>query len=194
MSTIEEAMGGMIADDQPPAPEPSRPPVEDGSIWGVARASHAELARKQQERKPLELDIGENGIVMRCKWFALHDTEKSVNGIAQLRSSTEQKLYAAIDMLILACDELLVRVSDEFRAEHNLPAGLVPLADPGDPPIRFDHRLCAGMGWEPMSVRKCVRKMFGGEAGDWPLIDAAMEVDGWLRGTGEDVAEDFATG
>lgn len=186
------------------APVPTPEPVQDGSVWAIARASHAELARRRQARRPLELSVdgdddrADTGIVVRFKWVPLSATEKSTKGLAQIRAQTEQALFAAIDTLHLACDELLVRLPDDgvTLPDGRVVSGLTPLASPGEAPIRFDHRLCDGMGWprDGMTARKIVHKLYGGVEGEYAILNAAMEVTKWIRGTGEDTAEDFAGG
>jgi hypothetical protein len=191
---------GAPLDEGAPAPEP----VADGSVWAIARASHAELARRRQARRPLELSVDgdddreDTGIVVRFKWVPLSAMEKSTKGLAQIRAQTEQALFAAIDTLHVACDELLVRLPDNgvTLPDGRVVSGLTPLAGPGEPPVRFDHRLCDGMGWprDGMTARKIVHKLYGGVEGQYAILEAALEVTKWIRGTGEDAAEDFAGG
>lgn len=114
-----------------------------------------------------------------------------MKGIAQLRSTTEQALFASIDTLILACDELMVR----------LPDGITALAGPGEPPVRFDHTLCDGMKWPredtagaPMTARKIVHRLFGGQDGEYAILDAAQEVTAWVKSAGGGAAQDFSDG
>lgn len=174
-------------------------PVElDGSVWAIARAAHADLARKHEERKPLELAVtdrndDEIGIVIRFKFVELSATEKSTKGLQQMRALTDQALYSAIDTLILACDEILVRVPAGERDTGTFGNGLRPLGEPGRP-VRFDYQLCEGMGWERMRARDIVIKLFDGEEGKYAILDMAQEVSAWIKSTGSEAGTDFASG
>jgi hypothetical protein len=172
------------------------PHAQDGSVWASLRQQHAEVAA---ERKPLVLDVpGFDGLRVRYRYFPMSASSKSVRGIQKLRDVTEQALVAAIDTLLLACDEFLVANPVDPRAERLGPdAGYAPLCDPGEPPIRFDRQLAAGMQWpdaQKMSARQIVRRLFGGENGDWALVQHAREVTEWLGSEREQVAEDFQPG
>lgn len=158
-------------------------PEQDGSVWAQLRAEHAKLA---EAREPLILDVpGYTGVKIRYHFVELAQTEATTKKLAKVKSITQQALYSAIDTLILACDEILVE----------LPAGVRPLADDGDPPIRFDHRLAEGMGWPPnLKARQIVHRLFGGKQGEYLLIDQAQEVSAWIGGQREEVAEEFVEG
>lgn len=191
MSTDVDDLAGL----EGPAPIPEV--EQDGSVWAVARAAHADLARKHEERKPLELDVtgdgGETGIVIRFKFVELGATEKSTKGLQAMRALTDQALYSAIDTLILACDEILVRLPKGERENGTFGSGLRPLGEPGRP-VRFDYQLCDGMGWERMKARDIVVKLFDGEEGKYAILDMAQEVSAWIKSTGDEASTDFARG
>lgn len=174
----------MLEDDQVASlgedPVPSQPD-DQGSVWETMRQAHTALTN---DREPLELEVGD-GIIVRYRYVPLEDTEASAKQLAKIKSQTQQAITAAIDTLQLACDEILVR----------LPDGVKPLADPGTPPVRFDHRLAAGMGWpDNLTGRQIVYRLFGGKTGEYRIIRQAERVTEWMAAEGAEVADDFLGG
>lgn len=155
-------------------------PEQDGSVWAQLRAEHAKLA---EAREPLILDVpGYTGTKIRYHFVELGQTEASTKKLAKIKSITQQTLISAIDTLLLACDEILVE----------LPGGVRPLADDGEPPIKFDHRLAEGMGWpDNLKARQIVHRLFGGKKGEYRILNQAREVSAWIEGEQEEVAEEF---
>jgi hypothetical protein len=158
-------------------------PEADGSVWSQLRAEHAKIG---EDREPLILDVpGYTGLKIRYHFVELSQTEATTKKLAKVKSLTQQTLYSAIDTLILACDEILV----------TLPDGVRSLADDGDPPIKFDHRLAEGMEWPAnMTARQIAHRLFGGKQGEYLLLEQAQEVSAWIAGQREEVAEEFVGG
>lgn len=180
-------MTDLLDDDPPEAPEAAAP-EQDGSVWAQLRAEHAKLA---EAREPLVLDVpGYTGVKIRYHFVELGETEATTKKLAKVKSITQQALYSAIDTLILACDEILVTLPDARKRPV-----VRPLADDGDPPIKFDHRLAEGMEWPAkMTARQIVHRLFGGKQGEYLILDQAQEVSAWIAGQREEVAEEFVGG
>jgi hypothetical protein len=157
-------------------------PEQDDSVWAQLRAEHAKIG---EDREPLILEVPgyvAAGLQIRYKFVNLEETEATTKKLQQVRGLTTQALFSAIDTLLLACDEILVR----------LPDGVRPLADDGEPPIRFDHRLAEGMQWPSgLKARQIVHRLFGGKQGEYQILDQAREVSAWIAGERSDVGEEF---
>lgn len=159
-------------------------------VWAGLRKQHAAVS---EERAPLLLEVpGYDGLWVRYKYVPLAGRKKSVEKVAALKDTVDQQLWASVDLLRDACDEILVANPHDARADTS---GLAPLCDPGEPPIRFDRVLARGMEWtdaDLLSARQIVRRLFGDEAGDYLLIEHAAEVGKWMGSEREAIAEEFA--
>ena len=156
------------------------------SVWDRLRADHERIAA---DRPPLELDVpGYHGtLVVRYQYVPLRDAAKRAEKLAKLKDGFRKGLIMAIDTLILACQEILVRDPDT--------GDLRGLADDGDEPIRFDERLARGMGWEPgptgYSARDICQRLF---ENDYALIKQAEDVTSWMSESAQEIGDDFLGG
>ena len=166
-----------ITEDDAPSP------AGRSSVWERLRAEHQKLAA---ERPPLELEVpGSDWLVVRYRYVPLKETAKTAERLRKVRDISDQALLAAVDTLILACEEILVR----------LPDGLSPLAGEGEEPIRFDERLARGMEWEPgptgYSARSICRRLF---MNDYAIMEQAAQVSEWMSDTGKEIGDEFLGG
>ncbi|MCA1571698.1 MAG: hypothetical protein LC798_15570 [Chloroflexi bacterium] len=176
--------------DDPDAPqEYAADAPQDGSVWTQLRREHEQLA---SAREPLELDVpGYSGLRIRFKFVPLADTESRAKALSKVREVTAQALYGCMDTLIMACDEFRVLRPDDPRADK----GYAPLAEPGQPPIRFDRVLAEGLGLpkhNELSARQVVHHVFGGEQGHYLIMEMARQVSEWMASTREDVSDEFS--
>ncbi len=174
----------------------SEPQEQPGSVWAYLKRQHQPLT---EERDPLYLDDPvHDGVVYRYRYVPLENTRNAQKRIAKMRDPIEQAIAGAADTLILALDEIMVTapdgivpIGDDGESLYSRP--LKPLADPGQPPIRFDEVLCNGMGF-PAKVashaRNIVREMF--VHNDYLLIAHAQEVSAWIAEVGAVVRDEFS--
>jgi hypothetical protein len=187
-----------LHDGDVPEPEVAEPQTPDGSVWAQLQAEHAEISRS---RDPLYLDVpGYSGLVIRYHFVELSETERTTRELAKVKAVTQQTLLSSIDTLILACDEILVAAPDGQKpvgasGQSLYPLPVKPLGDPGEPPVRFDHRLSEGLEWPAnMKARQIVHKLFGGKKGEYRIIGQAQEVSAWIAGERQEIAEEFLGG
>lgn len=177
-------LGGQETTDEPV--EHTGRQATTPSVWDRLRADHERIAA---DRPPLELDVpGYHGtLVVRYRFVPLKDATRNAEKLARLKDIGEQALLSAIDTLILACQEILVRDPDT--------GDLRGLADDGDEPIRFDERLARGMSWTPgptgFTARAITRKLF---SNDYALIQQAREVSEWMSESAQEIGDDFLGG
>lgn len=166
-----------------------------GSVWARLREQHEEIA---SERDPLYLDDPvHDGVVFRYRYVPLQETKGATKRLRKIKDATDQTLASSIETLLLTLDEVMIMApSGEIPTGRHgqplYPQPLKPLAESGEPPIRFDERLCAGMGFPPKTAneaKRIVRRMF---VNDYLIIAHAQEVSEWLASTGTEVSEDFA--
>lgn len=181
-------LGGQETGDEgiPEPAETTGRPAGAPSVWDRLRADHERIAA---DRPPLDLEVpGYHGaLLVRYRFVPLKDATRNAEKLARLKDIGEQALLSAVDTLILACQEILVRDPDT--------GGVRGLADDGDEPIRFDERLARGMNWTPgptgFSARAIARKLF---SNDYALIQQAREVSEWMSESAQEIGDDFLGG
>jgi hypothetical protein len=178
--------------DAPQAPE--APPA--GSVRASLRAQHQEII---EDTDPLFLaDPVHSGVVFRYHYVPLRNTTQASKRISKLRDPAAQTLASAIETILLSIDEIMVldpngTIPKGVGGRELYPQPLSPLADPGQPPIRFDEQLCEVMGFPADTAKlaaNIVRQWFG-PRGEYLIIEHAQEVSAWFTDVTGDVREEF---
>ncbi len=167
----------------------------DSPEWHALRAVHQQV--NTEEREPLVLELpgyAALGVWVRYKYVPLSGrNRKALAKVRKLKDELDQGFWSCVDLLVDACDEILVATSkDDPRADAT---GLKPLAPPGEPAIRFDRVLATGLQWRDansVGAREVVRRMFGGDKGDYLIIEQAQQVSDWMGSEVEHARESFA--
>lgn len=170
--------------------------VPTSSVWADLTREHAELAA---ERDPLYLRIpGYDHLVARYRYVPLGQTKKSTKALMKIKDVTDATVFAAIHSLLLAIEELMVTHPDGVKpvgrdGDELFDLPLLALANPGDPPIQFDDRLCAGMGWDSgRAAAQIVRDLFA--QNERAILEHAGELAEWTNGAAREVRDDFVEG
>lgn len=170
--------------------------VPASSVWADLQREHDELAA---DRDALYLSIpGYEHLVAKYRYVPLREMKKSNNKLRQIKDLTDATVIASVDSILMACDELLVTHPDGEKPLgtsgtplFDLP--LLALADEGDPPIRFDDRLCLGMGWPTgQDAHQIVRNLFA--KNERLILQHAQELAEWTNSTAREVRGDFVEG
>lgn len=178
------------ADKAPDDPEPEAAP--QSAAWARLRAQHAEASKV---KPPLLLELPEpyEGVYVQYKYVPLSGrNKKALAKVREMEDATEQQRWALVDLLIDCCQEIMVANPDDDRADD---AGIAPLCDPGDPPIKFNLTLARGMQWEDaemLTSRRILRRLFGDDNGDYTLLAHAVKVMEWMERGRPAVAEAFS--
>ncbi len=177
-------------------PDPD-PPTPRSARWEKIRQQHEEIS-SEHEPFYLELPAPYEGVYVRYKYVPLAERKGSMKNIAALEDETEQSFWGCVDIIRDACDEMMCADPDDPRAGKDPRKGdylIAPLCDEGDPPLKFDRPLARHMEWKDahlLSGRQIVRKMFGGEQGDYLLMEHARKVGKWMGAERVKRAEDLA--
>lgn len=157
------------------------PEIESRAGSSLLDELRAKRAEATQDRR-LELDVpGYEGLLVVRYRPTTWEEDKKISEKLERSKNPRKELYAALDTLITACDQILLRKHD---------GTLVPIEqeDPsqGDEPVRFDGRFAAIMGLETGSAREVVLATFkhnhraigvhGEELGKW-LAEVNSEGD-----------------
>jgi hypothetical protein len=169
--------------------------MSDGSVWEALRKQKNEIA---SDREPLYLDSPVyDGVVFRYRYVPIEETKAMGRRLAKIRDITDQAVASAIETILLSIDEIMVQARDgeipTGRGGVSLySAPLKRLADEGEPPIKFDERLCAGMEFSEKvaeHARSIVREMFGRNS--YLILEHAREISEWAASTGETVRDEL---
>lgn len=181
-------------DAREPASTPEAPAVN--SVWADLRRQHAEVAG---DVDPCYLPIETyTGVVARYRYVPLDDTKAATNRQVRVKDLTDLSRIAAIDMLVLALEELCVVAPDGDiprgkDGRELYPHPLKPLGNVGEPPMRFDERLASSMGFpEGLTASQIVRHFFAQD--DRTIMDHAGRLGEWTSTARRAVAEDLAGG
>jgi hypothetical protein len=169
--------------------------MSDGSVWEALREQHQEVAG---QRDPLYLDDPvHDGVVYRYRYVPVAETKGMSKRLSKIRDVTDQAVASAIETIIISLEEIMVQSpAGEIpvgKGGELYPSPLLPLADPGEPPIKFEERLCLGMDFSDnvaKHARSIVREMFA--RNDYLIIEHAQEIGSWAASTGATVREEFA--
>jgi hypothetical protein len=166
-----------------------------GSVWGALRERHKEVS---DNTDPLYLDDPIHpGVVLRYHYVPLRNTTQASKRISKLRDPAAQTLASAVETILLSIDEILV-----VHPDGEVPTGVTgrelyseplrPLAEPGEPPMKFDERLCAGMEFPEGTSRVGASIVFHWFAKkEYILIEHAQEVSASFTEVAEDVRDEF---
>lgn len=119
---------------------------------------------------------GELGV--RYRWKPYEELGRKGQQLQKVKDPTRRDLLAAADTLIALCDEVVVRVDDEWIA----------LAEEGEEAIRFDPELADKLGFSAATAREVV---FGTFQNDYAVLTQAMQLSVWLQDTTQEVDSDF---
>jgi hypothetical protein len=166
-----------------------------GSVWSGLRERHKEVS---ENTDPLFLDDPIHpGVVLRYHYVPLRSTTQASKRISKLRDPAAQTLASAVETILLSIDEIML-VDPEGVTPHGVggrelyPQPLKPLAQPGEPPMRFDERLCAGMEFPDGTSRVAASIVFHWFAKkEYVLIEHAQEVSASFTEVADDVREEF---
>lgn len=165
------------------------------SVWEQLRAQHGDVA---DDRDPLYLDDPmHDGVVYRYRYVPAQEMKGATKRISKIKNPVDLQVAVAIEQLVASLDAVMVIAPDgEIPVGKDgqlYPEPLKELADDGELPIRFDERLCDGMGFPADTkthVRKIVREMF--KRNDYALIGHSQEVAEWTAEVGTAVREEFS--
>ncbi len=171
-------------------------PSAPGSVWGALREQHREVT---ENTDPLYLeDPVHPGVVFRYRYVAFRGTTKANKRLAKIKDRTEQTLESAIESLLLSLDEIMIAHPTGIvpKGQHErvlYPKPLKSLAEDGEPPLRFDERLCAGMGFPEGTSHSAKRIVFEWFARkDWLILQQADEIGEFFTEASTDVREEFS--
>jgi hypothetical protein len=168
---------------------------QPGSVWGALREQHKEIV---DNTDPLYLDDPIHpGVVFRYHYVPLRDTKKASKRISKIRDKTEQTLASAIETILLSLDEILIASGDGVvpKGQHDrelYSQPLRPLAEEGEPAMKFDERLVAGMEFPEGTSRvaaSIVLQWFARK--EYLIIEHAQEISAWFTEVGDGVREEF---
>lgn len=147
-----------VASDQG-VTDPDADITENGSLLGALR----EQAKAVASDTTTDIDIPGYGGVLFARYHALDsqeldDIRRKVR--AETKNRSDQVTYAALDTLILACEEFWVRSETEgvipFRKVRGVDSEL---------PVKYDQVLAEKLSFElpnPPTARSVVIELFGG--------------------------------
>jgi hypothetical protein len=167
-----------------------------GNVWSALREQHREVS---ENTDPLYLDDPIHpGVVFRYRYVPLRDTKKATKRVSKIRDPTDQTLASAIETILLSLDEILVvnpagEIPKGLHGRELYAQPLAPLAEDGEPPQKFDERLCAAMEFPEGTARvaaSIVRQWFANK--EYLIIEHAQEISAWFTEVGTDVREDFS--
>jgi hypothetical protein len=181
------------AESTPQEAPAAHPP---GSVWSALKERHKEVS---ENTDPLYLeDPIHPGVVLRYHYVPLRDTTKASKRISKLKDPAAQTLASAIETILLSIDEIVI-VSPDGEIPRGIggrelyPQPLKPLAESGEPPMKFDERLCAAMEFPPNTSRLASSIVFQWFARkEYILIEHAQEISASFTEVAEDVREEFA--
>lgn len=150
-----------------------------GSLLASLRAKREAIASERH----LDLDIpGYDGqLVARygpVAWEVIDKIAERVNR----SNSPRADVHGAADLLIAACREILIRQNDELISLNHA------IADFGDEPVTYSHRLDEVLGINAGSSREVVIQAFNN---DLALVPHQATLLRWLQESDQEVDEDF---
>lgn len=145
-----------------------------------------QLHKKLHEKRTIDIDVPgyEGELVVRYHGLDWNDVSKIMTRIQSMKpvrkGVTERELFAMIDTMIAACEEIFWRDPETLKLS----------ALDQDAPLRFDVRLYRLFmdGEEPTSAREAVRRLFNN---DMALVSHHGELVEFLNGASEGAAEDL---
>lgn len=166
-----------------------------GSVWSALKERHKEVS---ENTDPLYLeDPIHPGVVLRYHYVPLRDTTKASKRVSKLKDPAAQTLASAVETILLSIDEIMV-VSPDGEIPKGIgdrelyPQPLKPLAEPGEPPMKFDERLCEGMEFPAGTSRLAASIVFQWFAKkEYILIEHAQEISASFTEVADDVREQF---
>lgn len=167
-------------------PETDREPEAENTLL-------AKLRRKRQEiggERILFLDIPgyeDPAIVVR---YRAVDWDETARIAKKLRKSKNPRadLYAQCDLLISACDEILIRIPADGEEEPRLAPFSEVFPELGDEPVKFDGRLAQALGFEAQTARQAVIGVFNN---DLAVSGQHQDLMVWLQDSSTETERDF---
>lgn len=158
---------------------------DDAAVNEAVEEGGSVLERLKRRREQLGADRtevfdipGYNGeLAARYKPVDFEMLKKLLNKIDRSKNPRIELLVMA-DILIMACDEILVRADGK----------LGPLDPKADEPVRYDDRLAEFFGFEAANARQVV---FGVFNNDIAIPSHHKEVLDWMQGVTQENTEDL---
>lgn len=159
---------------EPEVEAPANGHIEGSAIIDRLREQHGELS----EDRHTDIEIpGYNGLLW-CRYRLVDwDRLKEIQDNMTRSKNPRKELHSQADTLAEACDQFLVKKGQD----------LIPLneeAGTGDAPVRYDTKLAAIIGFDPLdhkgrpTARTCVLRLFNN---DFAVSIHHNEVMEWMR-------------
>lgn len=151
------------------------PPAGFESIRDRIRAERESIAAE----KTLDLIVPGYSGLLGVRYRSISDREMEQYA-ARIQKDGDAGIRAGYDLLIEACDAILVRVEtdDDFEV----------LEDDNGDAVRFDIRLAEFLGFEAKSARETVSATFSPEGvQSLAAFDQAAAVLSWLQGKSSEI-------
>ncbi|MBJ7347295.1 MAG: hypothetical protein JHC87_01845 [Thermoleophilaceae bacterium] len=181
-----EAVPSEFDSDTPVIPEIDAVDAEGGSLLAELRAARLQM----QAERSIELDLpgGYKGrLVVRYKPIPWEDTRRLKERFEKSKNP-DRELFAIIDTLAEACDEVLVR-TDSGALEPAVEC-FPDLMHGVTTPVRYDSRFAAILGSPDVTTARQVVKL--AIPNYWAMIDHHQQFAEWQTEGDSEVDEELA--